>query len=353
MQDTLATRAPVFFPSFVYPLLTDVLLFYCRNVLPDLGISAEDQRIVREEFEDTIIHLNTREQTAKRLEAQLKQFFLQVKSGTFDSFEEVVSELVEILCASSGFCLSGRDTAGDVKQKATLTDGKEHGQKKEISPCFSPSVGQKQFRAFKKSPFTASHVIPLFEVILASPEIKMLFGYMATLFWHQLYEFVHMKAVLVNTKTKEALITRLDVTTSLESKGLDNLLFESTVDDRMEHSCWNAVQATRTSLEDQFHEILKNKVLRITCRFPNPIAGHHDTSASLLVSLKVIGDVLDMEIDPHTLVSGEVDESGRILPISCVVEKVLAAQYHLDIQRLFLPADGLLPGSDHRSSRPV
>jgi hypothetical protein len=159
------------------------------------------------------------------------------------------------------------------------------------------------YRTFKKSPFTAAHVIPFFEAMIAqlSPEIKEFFGYMSTLFWHQLHEFIQIKAVLVNTKTKEALITRLDVTTSLESKGLDTLDVENTVDDRMEQSCWNAVQAARTSLEDQFPDTLKDKVLRITCRFPNPTVTYNDTSASLLVCLKVIGDVLDMEIDQQTV----------------------------------------------------
>jgi predicted S18 family serine protease len=68
---------------------------------------------------------------------------------------------------------------------------------------------------------------------------------------------------------------------------------------------------------------------------------YNDTSASLLVCLKVIGDVLDMEIDPHTVVSGEVDESGKILPVACLAEKVLAAQRHPEIRHMLLPIDGL------------
>lgn len=56
----------------------------------------------------------------------------------------------------------------------------------------------------------------------------------------------------------------------------------------------------------------------------------------------MVGDVLDMEIEPYTLVSGEVDESCKILPVACTSEKVLAAQHHPEIHRLLLPARGLV-----------
>jgi hypothetical protein len=126
LQDTLATCPLALSPSFVYPLLTDVLTFYCRNVLPELSLSSEDRRIIRKEFEDTITHLNTQESTAKQLEAQLKNFLFQVKSGTFDSVEEVVSGIAGILPASPPWlsearrvCFSEGKTSGDCLPKAT------------------------------------------------------------------------------------------------------------------------------------------------------------------------------------------------------------------------------------------
>ena len=234
-----------------------------------MGIPAEDQRIVREEFEQTIVRLNTQEHTAKHPEAQLKRFFRQVKSGTFDSVEEIISGIAGILPASTPRLSAGHRVcfSSDVK-----TPG--DSLRSTTGVFLAPRQLQKQFRTFKKSPFTASHVVPFFEAMIAqfSPEIKELFGYMSALFWFQLHEFIHIKAVLVNTKTKEALITRLDVTTSLEPKGLDTLDVESIVDDRMYRSCWNGVQAARAFLEDQFSDTLKNQSLHVVCRFPNPVA---------------------------------------------------------------------------------
>ncbi|MCP4398619.1 MAG: hypothetical protein GY801_15145, partial [bacterium] len=112
------------------------------------------------------------------------------------------------------------------------------------------------------------------------------------------------------------------------------------------NSCWNAVQAARNFLEEHFPEIIENRSLCVKCRFQNPTAEYNDTSASLLVGLKLIGDVLDIEIDPQTLVSGEVDESGKILPVTCTAEKTKAAEKHPGIHQIYLPSDGLFVESN-------
>jgi hypothetical protein len=373
LQDSLDTPGSVFLPSFVYPLLTNVLRFYCQNILPSIGVALADQRIVRTGFDQTLCHLSFQEQIAKDLEAQFKHLFLQLKSGAFESVDNLVTGLHEMIMTtiprlSAGYRVySSADaiskTLDDSLRSLRLRSGQASTG---VSHASIPLLGgvrgglEKSYHTLQKSPFTSAHVIPFFEAMIVQlpPEIKELFGYISALFWHQLHEFIQIKAVLVNPKTKEALITRLDVTTSLESKGLDTLNFESTVDDRMEQSCWNAIQAARVFLEDQFPDTLKDWSFRVSCRFPNPTAGYTDTSASLLVGLKIIGDVLDLEIDPRTVVSGEVTESGKILPVARMAEKVLTAQQAA-------PGDSPYPasqrwtfhdqssGSDHRSSRPV
>ena len=188
LQETLDTCSSVIFPSFAYPLLTDVLHFYCRNILPYIGIPAEDQRFVREEFERTITHLNTQEHMAKHLEAQLKHFFRQVKSGTLGTIKEIITTLSENI------------SFGRENSPPPLVGGVRGGG-------FVPKEVQKSYRAFKKSPFTASHVIPFFEAMIAQfpPEIKELFEYMSSLFWHQLYDFIHMKNETIYTITGEML----------------------------------------------------------------------------------------------------------------------------------------------------
>ena len=78
LHDYLIESGCEFFPSFIYPLLKDVFLFYCQKILPYVGMSSEDQNFVRKEFEQTISHLQEQEQTAKELETRVKHLFFQL-----------------------------------------------------------------------------------------------------------------------------------------------------------------------------------------------------------------------------------------------------------------------------------
>ena len=307
------------FPSFVYPHLVEVLRFYCREMLPRLIMSSDEERQdIRASIERTINRLKNQESLAKDLEARFKQMFLQVRSGMVKSVEDVVTALHTIVVSQS--------------DEIAASDTIRYNKKLE-----------KQYRDLKRSPFTSSNVMPFFEVLISTTlpeEVKEQFEYVKLLFWDQLNDLLQMKAVLVNTLNKKALITRLDVETALQPLGLDELEFENTVDDSMYLSCWKAVQAARAFLEKQFPGILNDQSLHVTCRFPNPAAEYNDASASLLVGLKVVSDVLDMEIDPQVVVSGEVDDAGRILPVDHVAEKLEAAEQHPAIQQLYLPQDG-------------
>ncbi len=322
LQDCLDESGSVLFPSFVYPQLTEVLHFYSQKVLPEMGLSREDLWIVRESFEQTLCHSQVQEKTAKSIEAQIKQFFLDVKSGKFEMVNDIVAALWSV-----------------VRHEIVRSEVRSLPPSKRI---------EKYYRTLKKSPFTTSSVIPFFETLIKNlpEEVKETFASIKDLFWHQLNDLLQMKAVLVNTKSLEAIITRLDITATLDTKGLDTLNFESNIDNRMYNSCWNAIQAARGFLEEHFPDILKNQVICVTCRFPNLALEYNDTSASLLMALKVIGDVLDMEVNPHVVVTGEVDESGKIVPVSCTAEKVAVADGYSEIQHFFLPANGLFVQSN-------
>lgn len=347
LQDTLATGPPSLFPSFVYPLLTDVLHFYCRNVLPSLGISIEDLRVVREAFERTITHLNTQESTAKQIEVQLKQLFAQVKSGGFETIEELVRALRGIALSGNADITSGHPFPAS-KRKQTQNrqeTGESHSSGRlSVLDLSALRFGSRAYRTLQRSPFTAQHVMSFFDALLddALPDdTREAVAAIYDLFWHQLHELLDIKSVLVNPKAKEALIMHFDIRSFLQSNGFDELVIKNTSDNQLYCSCWNAVQAARAFLEEYFPDVLKNRSLHVSCRFPNQIAEYTDTSTSLLVSLKVIGDVLDLEIEPHTVVSGEVDVSGKILPVACMAEKMLAAQQHPEIHRILLPAEGM------------
>lgn len=314
LQEYLDESCAELFPSYVYPQVREILQFYDVHVLPHLGLSEKDQKIVHTGIEHTISNLRRQEQIAQRFEVRCKRLFLEIKTGKIPALADVAAALQRLLCISS------------VKQPLRLQKTLE-----------------KQYRSLQHAPFTAKHVIPFFENLVSefSQTIQVAFSPVQKLFWHQLQELLQMKAILVRTKTSEACVTRLDVCASVGSAGLDTLDFENRVDDRMYRSCWNALQAARHFLQEEAPDMLQERSLHVACRFANPIAEYHDTSASLLVGLKVIGEVLDLEIDPHTLVSGNVEQAGRILAVKHIAEKVAAAQAHPEIERFCLPRDNL------------
>lgn len=319
LHNDLDLASAVFFPSWLYPSLINVLTFYCAAILPKLSMSAEDRQSIRAGFERTIDRLHAQEQHARDLEAQFTRLFQYLKSGTLTSVSEIVAALHTI-----------------VAPQTEATAFPVHTQ--------PDKALEKQYRALRKTPFTSQHVRPFFEALVHdafSEELQEQFEPVRLLFWDQLNNLLQMQAVLVNTITKEALFTRLDLETILQPLGLDELEFENTVDDRMYLSCWNAVQAARVFLEQQFPDLLQEQALHVRCHFPNPAMEYNDASASLLVGLKVVGDVLDLEVDPHVVASGEVDESGHILPVDHVAEKLSAAERQPEIQQFYLPEDGL------------
>ena len=320
VQHFLDNSCTSLFPSNLYPQCVDVLKFYCISILPRLSMSDEDRQSVCRNFERTIYRLNTQETIAKALEAQFKQMFSQIRSGKIISVEHLVAAIHTIVVSQSGEITSSFNIQYD----------------KELEKTYRTLV--------KKQPFTSSHALPFFQTLISRvlpEELQGQFEYAKALFWDQLHECVQMKAVLVNPITKDALIARLHIETSLEPSGLDELRFENTVDDKMYLSCWHALQAARRFLEEHFPDLLKNQSLHVTCCFQNPVMEYNDASASLSLGIRVIGDVLDMEIDLHALVSGEIDASGKIIPVANIPEKFEAAEQHDYIHQFYLPEDGL------------
>lgn len=317
LQDYLEESYSDLFPSFLYPQFIKFLRYYCTHVLPDLNMITEDRQRVEDGFLRTIERLQIQEEMARVLETQFHQFFLQVKSGAVASVQELLTRLWTIL----------------------------DNHQERVPAVLIPKPVEKTFQAVLRSPFTSARVQSFFDTLISDmlPEtIQKKFSEIQRVFWHQLQEFLHMKAVLVSPLTQEAQITRLDVTTSLATSGIDNLTFENTVDDRMYQSCWMAVQAARSFLEHHFPHEIKDHSLKVTCRFVNPTAQYSDASASLLVGLKVVGDILEMAIDPAVLVSGAVDESGQIVPVGYVTAKIAAADAAPRIHRLYLPQENTI-----------
>ena len=300
------------FPSYVYPPVLHVLRYYCSQVVTQLALDAADRQFVRRAFTATIDRLEAQTREVWELEQCIHHFMACLKAHEFADAAEVLAALQSLLPSAP--------------------------------PGRAPVISEldKAYRLLCQSSFTAAVAAPFLETLLRLlPET--LFAQAARLRYllrDQMAEQVQMKAALVNPLTQETRITRLDVFTALEdARAGDELSFDNSVDERLYSSCWQALEAARSFLEQRFPDRIARRSIRVACRFPDPTVSYCDASVSALVGLKVVGDLLDLPVDPTAIVSAEVERSGRILPVSHIVAKVVAADAHPGLAAFYLPVE--------------
>ncbi len=320
LQRYLSKISWTLLPSYLYPCLQKPFEHYLSHILPQLsGMSKEAQKDVSAKFEQAILCLNTQEQTAKDLETKLSKLFWQVRTGTLPSANDMLIALCKII----------------VCQEAELP---------EVEHLIEWDNTLEECCRTLKTAFTSTRVLSFFEQLTSAclpHPIEERFERIKELFWHQVQALIQLNAVMVNTYTQEARIMRFDINTSLHPMGLDELEFEhKKIDDKMFNSCWKALRVVRMFLKEHFPEYIEEQGIRVRCCFENPLGAYVDSSASLLLAVKVIGDMLDLEFDPHTIISGEIYDDGEILPVQHTAEKIKAAEQNPTIQHIMLPLNG-------------
>ena len=329
LQAQLERNSQTLVPSLLYPSLLHCLRHYCDAILPSLDITLEDRQCVADDFAITLNRLAHQQQSVALVERRLRHFFRQFKSGGYASLHVTIVALWEIV---------------------------EIPHAIPPSPTLSSTMAQ-QFRAFQNAPFTTDRLVPFFETLLTTlftASHHRFFAPMQSVFWHQLHEWLHMKAILVNPSTKQTRLVRLDVQIDVMHAGLDELTFNNCVDDALYHSCWTALRVARGYLEQHIpNAIPKQSALRVTCRFVNPFAQYTDRSVSLLLALTIIGRLLKLEIDPHTVVTGALDDAGQVQAVGYMAEKLQAVQQVSSVQQLLCPSGGGMLSSGHIHLEPV
>lgn len=327
LRDYLEGAWSEYFPSFEYECSLNILNSYDKKILQRLNLPDSHRQLIQDSFNETIRELGVKKRMAEMLEAQVKSLLYQVKQHTLKSVREVIAALTAIMAS----------------QNPTPSTGQENWQETGNLKTFEP-----EYRELQKTFFSSSQVIPFFEKLLANmPEqFRAQFAPIKYLFWDQLYELLQIKVILVDPVRNDVKITRLDIETSLELKKPDkpvdfveNKEGQKIVDQRMLDSCTEALQAAQNFLEHEYPEIIKNNFLQIRCRFQDPLAKYSDASASLVVGMKIIGDVLKREIKPNILISGELTESGQVRPVNHIDKKIKAAERRPDITSIMLPED--------------
>lgn len=294
--------AEQFFPAFLYEQCRQILQYYSETLLPALALRPEDRTLVSHGFMTTLRRLHEREQRALWLEEDCRRLLSRFRNKQFESLRDFIGALCELLDCSSGPDAWAAD-------EASLS---------------------KAFARLKHEPFTRAQAEPFFDMLLPdglAEELRPSFRRIEALFWNQLQEQLQMKVALVNPETRRAAISRLDIDCRVLPAGNDDVHFvPDNVDERMYYSCLDAVSAVRDFLTAHVPSLLKGNVLDVTCRFLNPLLDYSDSSASLAIAVKLVGELLNLEIASHILLSGAVSDSGQLLPVRFLREKAASAE---------------------------
>ena len=335
--DELAARRAELLPPPLYPPVIEVLNYYIQTILPALRLAPAARQALAQACDEQIQHLQTQTAVAHSLSREIAAFLQAVRADDFPSGAACWEALTPLLTGSPARDLSLPRTA------RPHVDG--------------------EYRVLRKRGWTTPAVTtffralcqPLLSVVVPSHRAYAALTERQACFWDGVQESLQLQAALVNTLTHTALLTRCAVDTIFTDNGCDALRFaDNAVDERMLASCWAALRAARGFLTEHWPDLeAQRQAWQVVCRFPNPLTQYHDTSVSLLVALKIIGDVLELPLDPATVVTGAVTENGQILPVDHLPLKIAAAAADATTQRLFLPAHSLLPVGQRLALHPV
>ena len=329
-QDRLMTRwhqrleaaAAQLIPSFYGGLCVNLLDHYRRNVLPR-RLPPQLAGMVSATVQDTISRLNAQRQAASACETRLAALAWKLRAKAFRSADAFCRALGEIVAVSMPTVRPDRDF-------------------------------ERHYREFCDAPFTSTHVVAFFTEFLLHrlPEpLRTSFSPMEMLFWDQLANHLYPPAVLIDLTTEQAEILRFEMAAEASTTAdRDRITFKDEVDETMRQSCAQALRAARRYVETIAPDALNGRKIHITCCFQHPLKTYRDTSISLLMAIKAIGDLLNLEQHPDIVISGELDEYGVIRPVSFISQKIDAVDRQAGIRRIVLPANSQ---ADSRSNVPT
>ena len=312
LEATTAQENPsLYIPSYYHGLCVSVLERY-QKVLPQrLQPSLAD--MVSATIQRTISRLNAQQQTTRGMEARVAAFARNVREKRLPD--------------AAAFCRAFSEMLG--VSLASIQKDRNFEQR---------------YREFRDAPFIAPHVVAfLTETLLhCLPEpLRTSSSRLELLLWDQLAYLLYPPAVLVDRATEQADTLRFEMVAEASNAAeKDGITFKDEVDDAMRQSCEQALLAARRYVETAKPRALDGKKILLTCRFQHPLKTYGDTSISLLMAIKAIGDLLKLEQHPDIVISGELDEHGVIRPVGFLQQKIEAVEQRSSIRRMVLPADG-------------
>lgn len=314
----LDTQRGALFPELLVHQVIRICQWYLDHLLPAQGYELEDQQAIATDYADLFAYLRDVVRRSNDIEQQLIGVIGGLRTGAFGHEWEAAESLSKMVHRHL-----------DEDPNASLR-------------CVST------FRRKIRAPFNRSQIMTftarffgaLEEGYRASPQRFHALANIEELCDFTLHAYFQGKAVLVNT-VRQGIIMPLWVTVAAGQKS-EEVEFENPAVDETMRAAANAARKAAGRYLRSIYDREFDEQTAVRCQFPLPWVGYRDASAGLLLALRIVGEVLDLDPQPATVATGEVDAAGKLLKVGWIAEKLHAACDDERITRIIAPQANLV-----------
>ncbi len=307
------------FPARFLWQAIQIFQWYLEALVPEEQYDEFDFQAVTEDYQRMLTALHKSLERSRRVEKHLARVIERLRTGEFTHEQDALAALLQ---ATQGF-------VSEIQVPA-------HSMLRCFRKGIHDGLGRDQIFKFFERFFRVLRQENAF--------VQPLFSFQE-LCEDTLQTYFQGKTVLVDI-TRQGFIIPMQVVVD-QHKTSENVEFSRhKVDVTMQSSANTARTLACQYLQSTCQQNI-DETLWVRCHFSFPAAGYRDTSASLLLAVQIVGEVLNLEHAPTTVVTGEISEEGSILRVGWIQEKINAVDADARIERIIIPAGNLHDVSAH------
>ena len=281
------------FPSLLCEQAIQISSWYLERVLPALEYEEQDRQDIARHYEEFLEHLKACGTASQKIEKAFERLIEQIRNGTFIRVHEVAEALSEIV--RDFFHL--QDLQGF--QNPFRSDHQFQQRLQSLRDNFRYDQAAAFFKDF-------------FDVFLkdsnSSSSCRLAIHNFTNMFEYILDSYFHAKAVLVDP-FRHGQIMPLWVTVDADKTSEHVEFWNQNIDPTMQESADIARDIARQYLMNEYERNVPEKIF-VQCQFPHFDVSFKDTSASLLLGIRIVEEVLGVKSKPATVITGGVGRTG-------------------------------------------
>ncbi len=303
------------FPERYLQQAIQIFQWYLEYLLPEEQYDEAALHIITEDYHVILGTLHKSSDRSRHIERRISLIIQRLRERDFSHEQEVIEALLHV----------AQDFSGDIPLP-------QHPSFRSFRKRIREGFKRNQVLSFFDRVFSVFHK----EILHSSPALVQVLLNFQECCEDTLQTYFQGKAVLVDL-TRQGFIMPMHVVVERDKTSEHVEYSRHDVDERMQSSSDTARTLACQYLQTTCGQVIEDTV-RTSCRFSFPAVGYRDTSASLLLALQIVGNILDIEPPLATAVTGEVDSDGNVLRVGWVQEKISAVEADDTIDRFLIPA---------------